>query len=202
MAAVSWIVESPGNTDLDAFSYLSVLLSIILGLGLTQLLTAAGRLIRHRDHVRADWLPLLWATVLLVVYVQSWWAMFGLRAVREWTFVEFLVVLAQTTTLYMMAAVILPEQVDETGVDLAAHYDRHHRWFFGFFLATLCISIVKDVVITGNLPGPANVVFHGLLAAVCIAAIIASGRRTQVALSVVGAAAVATYIGLLFTRLH
>jgi cellulose synthase/poly-beta-1,6-N-acetylglucosamine synthase-like glycosyltransferase len=108
----------------DAFSYLSVLLSIILGLGLTQLLTAAGRLIRHRDRVRLDWLPLLWAAVLLVIYVQSWWAMFGLRNVRKWTFVAFLAVLAQTTTLYMMAAVVLPEQVEDAGVDLAEHYER------------------------------------------------------------------------------
>ena len=64
---------------MDAFSYLSVLLSIILGLGLTQLLTAVGRVIRHRDRVRVDWLPMLWAGVLLVVYVQVWWSMFGLR---------------------------------------------------------------------------------------------------------------------------
>src|SRR5690349_21520109 len=58
----------------DAFSYLSVLLSIILGLGLTQVLTAVGRVIRHRDRVRVDWLPMLWAGVLLVVYVQVWWS--------------------------------------------------------------------------------------------------------------------------------
>jgi len=54
-----------------AFSYLSVLLSIILGLGLTQILTASGRPIRHRERVRADWLPLLWAAVPLVVYVAD-----------------------------------------------------------------------------------------------------------------------------------
>jgi hypothetical protein len=186
----------------DAFSYLSVLLSIILGLGLTQLLTAAGRLIRHRDRVHADWLPLLWATVLLVVYVQAWWAMFGMRSVRDWTFVSFLVVLAQTTTLYMMAALILPEQVEEARVDLAAHYDRHHRWFFGFFLATLCISVVKDVLLSGHLPEAANLVFHGLLAAVCVTAIVARSRRVQAVLSIVGAVAVALYIGALFMRLH
>ena len=187
---------------MDAFSYLSVLLSIILGLGLTQLLTAAGRLIRHRDRVRVDWLPLLWATVLLIVYVQAWWAMFGLRSVRDWTFVAFLVVLAQTTTLYMMAAVILPEQVEEAGVDLAAHYASHHRWFFGFFLATLFISVGKDLIIAGRLPSTENLVFHGLLAAVCVAAIVARGRRVQAALSIIGAIAVTAYIGALFMTLH
>ena len=95
---------------MDAFSYLSVLLSIILGLGLTHLLTAAGRLIRHRDRVQLDWLPLLWAGVMLVMFVQVWWAMFGLRDYQSWTFIAFLIVLAQTATVYMMAAVVLPEE--------------------------------------------------------------------------------------------
>lgn len=187
---------------MDAFSYLSVLLSIILGLGLTQLLTAAGRLIRHRDRVRADWLPLLWAAVLLIVYVQAWWAMFGLRQLREWTFLAFLIVLAETITLYMMAAVILPEQVDDAGVDLAAHYERQRRWFFGFFLATLFVSVAKDLLIAGRLPDAMNLAFHGVLAATCIAAILVRRRRLQAVVGAAGAAAVVLYIGLLFRRLR
>jgi hypothetical protein len=127
---------------MDAFGYLSVLLSIILGLGLTQLLTAIGRLIRHRDRVRVHWLPLLWAALLLLIYVQVWWSMYGLRLHREWTFLAFGAVLAQTATLYVMAAVALPEQVEEAGADLA-------RTSIGIivgssgFLATLVVSVVK-----------------------------------------------------------
>lgn len=68
---------------MDAFSYLAVLLSIVLGLGLTQLLTAIGRLIRHRDRVHVQWLPLLWAGILLLIYVQVWWSMYGLRLLVE-----------------------------------------------------------------------------------------------------------------------
>ena len=187
---------------MDAFSYLSVLLSIIIGLGLTQLLTAAGRLIRHRDRVRVDWLPLLWAAVMLVVFVQVWWSMFGLRAYRDWTFVGFLVILAQTCTLYMMAAVALPEQVDETGVDLAAYYESQHRWFFGFFLATLVISVAKDLIINGQWPSAVNLGFHVFLAAMCLSAIAVRGRRYQEVVGIVGAAGMAAYIGLLFTRLR
>jgi hypothetical protein len=185
----------------DAFSYLSVLLSIILGLGLTQLLTATGRLIRHRERVRADWLPLLWGAVLLVIYVQVWWAMFGLRLHRDWTFLAFLIVLTQTGTLYLMAAVALPEQVEESGVDLGAYYERQHRWFFGFFLATLIVSIAKDVVLGGKLPTPMNLAFHALLGSVCVLGIVIRGRRFHEILGVVSAAAIAIYIALLFTRL-
>src|SRR2546430_5812254 len=86
---------------MDAFSYLSVLLAIIVGLGMTQVLTASGRLSRHRDRVRTYWPPLVWAGLLLVVYVQAWWAMFGLRTHTDWNFLTFFVVLLQTVMLYI-----------------------------------------------------------------------------------------------------
>ena len=119
--------------DVDAFGYLSVLLSIIIGLGLTQILTAYGRLIRHRERVRVYWPPLLWAGLLILIYVQSWWSSFGLRSFENWTFFGFFVVLLQTVMLYMMAAVVLPEQIDEAVIDLRAYYERQSRWLFGFF---------------------------------------------------------------------
>jgi hypothetical protein len=186
----------------DAFSYLSVLLSIILGLGLTQVLTAAGGLIRHRERVRGDWLPLLWAALLLIIYVQVWWAMFGLRFQREWTFVGFLAVLALPSALYVMAAVVLPAEIPAEGVDMRAYYARHHRWLFGCLLAVLVISVVKDVVVSGQLPSAVNLSFHAALAASCIAALLLPRRRVQEAIGIVCVLVMATYIGLLFARLR
>jgi hypothetical protein len=186
----------------DAFSYLSVLLSIVLGLGLTQILTAIGRLIRHRERVRVHWLPLLWAGVMLLIYVQVWWSMYGLRLRREWTFLTFGIVLAQTATLYLMAAVALPEQVDDTGTDLGTYFDRQHRWFFGFFLATLVISVVKDLVLGGQLPARANLAFHGLFAAGCVTGMLVRRRRYQEVLGIGFAVALTIYIGVLFARLN
>jgi hypothetical protein len=187
---------------MDAFSYLSVLLSIILGLGMTQLLTAAGRIIRHRDRVRMDWLPLVSAGVLGVAYVQVWWAMFGLRGVQEWTFIRFFAVLAQVTTLYMTAAVALPEQVDEAGVDLREYFERQHRWFYAFLLMTLLISIIKDVLLSGHPPGTTNLVFHVVLITACLTGMLMPQRRVQEMLCVVFGGTMLVYIGELFTRLQ
>jgi len=186
----------------DAFSYLSVLLSIIIGLGMTQVLTACGRLIRHRDRVRAYWLPILWAIVLLVIYVQVWWSMFGLRAETTWTFVGFLIVLAQTAALYLTAALVLPEDVGDAGVDLRAHYDRQRVWFFAVFLATLVISVVKDVILSGRLPHPLNLGFHAGFATVSMIAIATPRRRVQEVIGVACATVIAAYIGLLFATLQ
>lgn len=187
---------------MDAFNYLSVLLSIILGLGITQLLTAAGRLIRGRHAVRLYWPPLVWAGLLLVIYVQAWWSMFGLRTRTDWSFLTFLVVLLQTVVLYMMAALILPETVDESGVDLQTYYERHAPWFFGFLLAGLTVSIVKDVVLDGRLPEPANLTFHFLLMALCGTAIAVRRASVHGAVAVASVVAVAVYITALFSRLR
>jgi hypothetical protein len=69
---------------MDAFGYLGVLLSIILGLGMSQLLTAVGRIVRARDRVRVAFTPLAW-TAILLVYVQCWWSRFDLREIRTTT---------------------------------------------------------------------------------------------------------------------
>ena len=187
---------------MDAFGYLSVLLSIIIGLGLTQVLTACGRLIRHRERVRVYWPPLLWAGLLILIYVQSWWSSFGLRSFENWTFFSFFVVLLQTVMLYMMAAVVLPEQLDEAVVDLRAYYDRQSRWLFGFFLATLCVSVVKDIVLSGRLPLGLNLAFHGFFGAVAIAGLTIRRLRYHEALAVAATLAVLAYIALLFARLR
>lgn len=136
------------------------------------------------------------------MYVQAWWAMFGLRGVRQWTFVGFITVLAETATLYLMAVVVLPEHIDEAGVDLADYYDTHHRWLFGCFLATLVVSVAKDVVIGGRLPELPNLAFHGVLALACIVGMTVSRRRVQEVVGVVCAGTVGVYIALLFTRLQ
>lgn len=186
---------------MDAFSYLSVLLSIILGLAITQLLQAAGRLIRGRDLVRFWWPPMLWAAVLLVIAVQMWWSMFGLRTHTTWSFLTFLVVLLQTVTLYMMTALVLPEAV-EAGVDLRAHYERHAPWLFGFLIATLLVSVVKELVLDGRLPERANLGFHLFALALAASAIVVRDARWHRLLAVVMALAIAGYIALLFSGLR
>lgn len=187
---------------MDAFSYLSVLLSIILGLGLTQILTSLGRILRDRDRVRIDWLPISWGLLLIVVYVQVWWAMFGLRNHRDWTFIGFAVVLAQTATLYVMAAVVLPDQVSERGLDLKRFYDRQHRWFFGCFIGTLLVSIAKDVVLSGRAPETLNLTFHGILIAASLAGMFAPQRAAQRAVLIICSTAIIAYIALLFGHLQ
>ncbi len=186
---------------MDAFSYLSVLISIILGFSITQILSATGRMIRARERVTLYAPPIIWAVVLLVIDVQIWWAMFGYRTRTQWGFVEFLMLLLQTVCAYMLAAVVLPEEVQEDGVDLREYYERHSVWLFGFLIALLLVSILKEVLLEGRLPVPVNLGFHVLLIALSLAAIGVRRPWFQQAVAIGVALTIGLYVALLFSRL-
>ncbi|MDR3388852.1 MAG: hypothetical protein P4L92_17535 [Rudaea sp.] len=186
---------------MDEFSYLSVLLSIIIGLAITQILQGLRGILLARSRVRMYWPVLAWAALLLILAVQTWWTMFGLRDVHVWTFPKFSVVLAQTIVLYMLTAIVLPDFGGEN-VDLGKHYHAHTRWFFSLLILLLLVSLGKDLVLYDHLPEPINVTFHLCFVAVSLSAMFVRRERYHKALPVIGLLAFVAYIGLLFVRLH
>jgi hypothetical protein len=189
---------------MDAFSYLSVLISIILGLAVTQVLQGFRGLMLARSRVRSYWPALVWAALVLVLCVQVWWAMFGLsqRPAARWTFLDFSLVLLQVVPLYLMAGLVLPDIDVERGLDLREHYYAHHRWFFTLLVLLILISLVKVRVLIGKWPEPTDTAFQ--LAFVVPALIAAWTQREwyhklQAPVAVIGLGA---YIVTLFMHLQ
>ncbi len=187
---------------MDEFSYLSVLLSIILGLAITQILKGFRGLRQSRMRVKLYWPALTWAALLLLIYVQTWWAMFGLRSHHNWTFGAFAIVLLQTIVLYMLAGLVFPDFFGEDVVDLRVNYDAHRSWFFSLAILVGLVSIGKDFILDGALPEPRNLSFH--LVFILTAAIAAITRREWYhKTGVLGTAGLfGFYITLLFARLQ
>jgi hypothetical protein len=186
---------------MDAFGYLSVLLSIILGLAIAQVLQGYRALLLARGRIHADPAPLIWSGLVLLFAAQAWWASFGLNARREWDFLDFAVIMIQMGLLYMLSALVLPDVPPEEPVDLTRHFDRHRKAFFAFLIAMLASSIAKEAVLEHRLPLPVNLTFHLLLMAIGIAGIIASGRKVQLGLALLAVAGFLSYVALLFARL-
>jgi hypothetical protein len=189
---------------MDAFSYLSVLISIILGLAVTQVLQGFRGLMLARSRVRAYWPALVWAVLVWVICVQVWWAMFDLsqRPAARWTFLDFSLVLLQTVPLYLMAGLVLPDVDVERGLDLRDHYFAHHRWLFSMLVLLIGVSCVKVRILTGSWPEPMDAGF--LLAFMAGAAIGAWTQREwyhrlQAPVAAIG---IVAYIFLLFAHLR
>lgn len=186
---------------MDAFSYLSVVLSIIVGLAITQVLQGYRLLLLARDRVRWDPLVLVWSGLMLVFATQSWWASFGLTHHARWDFLAFSAVELQFVLLYVLAGLSLPDVPDEGVIDLRAHYERERRPFFVVLLALFASSLGKDLALDGRLPGPANVAAHAVFAALAAAGLATRSRAVHIVLAATAAVGVAIYIGALFARL-
>lgn len=127
------------------FEYLAVLISIVLGLGVTELLAGVQRLAHARHRVRFHWLPLTWTGLVFVALVQWWWAAFGLRGRAEWNFFSFLLILLVPVLLYLAAALVLPPEQKEGRYDLRAHYFGIHRLLFLVIAAATLLEMVRAV---------------------------------------------------------
>ncbi len=134
---------------MSAFDYLSVLISIILGLGITQVLSGFGRLLNVRSRVRWYGPAVAWGILLLLIHVQTWWAMFRLRTltIESWTLPTFLFVLLLPILLYLMAALALPDAGGTEPIDMKASYYAHAGWFFGLSMALIASSMLRPIVL-------------------------------------------------------
>jgi hypothetical protein len=187
---------------MDQFGYLSVLLAIIVGFAITQILLGFRGLVLSRVHVQMYWPTLLWAALLLLINVQSWWAMFGMRAIQHWTFPAFAVLLTQTIAQYMLAAIVFPDFPGDQAIDLYDHYWQHTRWFFGLLIFLLIVSLTKDLIIGGRMTGALNLLFHLSFMTMCVVAMLTSAQMYHKLFPLLGIAIFSGYIIALFTPLR
>ncbi len=187
---------------MDAFNYLSVLISLILGLAITQVLKGFRGLMQSRTRLAGYWPAVVWAILVLVISVQAWWAMFGLRQVPEWTFYGFSAVLAQTIVLYLLAALVLPDFFGDAPVNLRAHYYGQRRWFFALLALLIATSLGRQLILGGRLPPPADLGFHVLFAMLGVSGVLIGSPRYHAFLAIFGTFSIGAYITLLFTHLQ
>jgi len=121
---------------MDATSHSITLISIIVGLGLTELLLNLQRLIYARRQVRWDPLPLLWTATILLVLLNYWWALAQRRDGSELahTAGAYGLLLVHPLLLFLMCASVLPRQTSDGGVDMRQAYEADRTAFAAVFL--------------------------------------------------------------------
>ncbi len=186
---------------MDDFNYLAVLISIILGLGMTQLLSGLGRWIEGRAQSGFYAPTLVWVIVLLLLHVQTWWTLYGLRLHQGWSFLQFAVVLLQPTVLFLLTVLALPS-AGSAIVDPRTNYYAQRHWFFGFLILLLLVSVARDLAMTGELPAPGNLAFHATVLLIALVGMASARESHHRAMAVLVAALVLGYIGLLHPALR
>ena len=186
---------------MESFNYLSVLLSIVIGLAITQVLQGLRQLILTRTKVKLYLPTLIWAGLALLIAIQGWWASFSMHMRANWTFLALLVVMLQAIAVYMVAALVLPDVNPEKVVDLREHYFAHRRWFFGALLATTIFSLAKGPALNDHFTGGLDLLFHVIFCIAALAAMLTGREWIHRVLTPIMALIFVVYIALLFARL-
>lgn len=165
------------SNQVSVFEYVTVLISIVLGLSLTHLVTGLGELLHPRRRVTVYWVHLVWTAVLLLLHIRFWWFFWSLREVTVWTLPAFVLALLVPVLLYLLSVLALPDSEIDGSSDLRTYYYENRRAFFGTFTILMALAPVAALVFWDrSLDSFVNVRAYGGVAIVVAAALTKDSR--------------------------
>jgi hypothetical protein len=133
---------------LDSFRWIAVTLAMVLGLGVTRVLSGVVAVFKSRSHAELDWIPLIWAASIFVLQIQFWWAVIELPTLVEtWTLNAFLLLLAIPLVLFLAAALVLPSGELDPGESLRDQFGRDGRWGLICLSAYAVLAFAVDIAL-------------------------------------------------------
>ena len=104
---------------MSEFEVLLVPLSLVLGLGVTTVLSGLIRVIQQRDHLQIDWLPIVWSLSILAYLVGLFNVFYDIHSFgAAWSWGVFLLAFAQAMLMYFSAGLVFPADYRNTNGDM------------------------------------------------------------------------------------
>src|SRR5688572_28105734 len=134
---------------MSPFEYVSVLISIIYGLGITLVLTGVAELIRRWKTIVPCWPYFIWIVLVFVLHVYEWWEHYTLRLFPSWSLPMFLFVILYPILLFILANLLFPAKWSKKGIDLKEFYFATCPKFFLWTIFLAALAIIQNVFLEG-----------------------------------------------------
>lgn len=165
---------------MDVETHSISLIAIVIGLGLTEMFGNLHRLIRHRERVRWDALPLAWVVLCLFLILNYWWALYlrldGSGQAR--TAAEFGLILAPAVLLFLTAASVLPHFGEGSDWDMRGHYVSQRNVFISTFVLYQ-LSTWATAILTGSFGWNYVTLVRIVILAILLTMLVANSRRVD-----------------------
>lgn len=148
------------------FDLLFSLFSLLMGLGMAEVLSDLGRVLDRRKRLRAGLLTPMLATVVLFDIGSFWISAFQNRTLLKADNLGELSVLLFAGSYYLIATIVIPEDLDKR-TELDSHYWENRRIVVGGIALLNVVSNLASAIITGMdgaLAWSIVAIFYGLLA--------------------------------------
>jgi hypothetical protein len=139
--------QAPLSTH-DIFPHIRIVMGMVIGLGVTRLLSGVARIIQHPRQYPLYPIHLAWVAMLLLMLVHFWWWEIDLYVVTDWTFGKYIFVVFYAITLFLMCALLFPDSMlDYRGYE--EFFYARRAWFFGLLALTYVLDVV-DTLLKGR----------------------------------------------------
>src|SRR6266576_4038128 len=128
------------------YQHVVVVMSIVLGLSVTQLLKGLAQLYRARTRVRPYWLHTAWVVLLVFFSLVLWWLFWNYRSIEEWSFLRFVLYLSPMIVFYFLTSIVIPDPSDPV-TNYREYYFSNRVGFFGIFALQLVLAHGAGVIV-------------------------------------------------------
>ena len=102
---------------------------LIVGLGVTRLLSALVDRFRDRDINKPHWISLTWALLVFIFQMQFLWAAFELSSLIEtWSVTAFIFIIVYALTLFLAGVLVVPRAGVKEDTDAFTYFLKDGRW--------------------------------------------------------------------------
>ena len=170
---------------MTAFEYVTAVLLLILGLGVTRLLGAMVEAVRVRERIQLHWIPLVWAVIIFLWQIQFLWAAFELnRLVDTWTAGKFIFMVGLALLLFVSGALVLPRDPASELTNGLETFRQDGRWALVFLSIYFGAAFFANYILFGlTLLHPLNI-FVLSLGLILIVGFFTKRRKALIAVTV------------------
>ncbi len=132
---------------MSALEIITITFSIILGLGVTQILERVAYAVREKEQHRLHWIPLSVAFLILLFQVQFWFALVIVDSfLDKWNWTVYSVLLFLAIVIFLSGATVLPSAGSSKSSNLIEDFNARGKisliFFALYFIGWIAIAIM------------------------------------------------------------
>lgn len=135
------------NNQISPFEYISILISIIIGLGITQILSAFTDLLYNYKKIKFYWPHSFWIVFILFLQIQDWFVFYKLETIKVWTLPLLIFVISYPVTLFICSKMLLPTNDLEEKTNMKKFYYSQFQIIFIFVSLSIVLSVLFNIFI-------------------------------------------------------
>lgn len=137
---------------MQPFEYVVVLTSLILGLGIAQILMGVSDIISHWKQIKFSLPHSIYILVVFLIHIQEWWINYQYsKELTTWALPVVLSILIFPILLFLQARMLFPSGSRDNENDLDAYFKNQWRWLYSIGALTVIVSIWHNIFLS-NIP--------------------------------------------------